>query len=43
MKQWQNYVKIYVVLHTIILASLYHSKMEGELKAEVGDMYPTAL
>lgn len=43
MKQWQNYVKIYVVLHTIILASLHHSKMEGELKAEVGDMYPTAL
>lgn len=41
MKQWQNAVEIYVVLHTIILASLLHSKME--LKAEVGDMYPTAL
>lgn len=42
MKQWENAVKIYVVLHTVILASLHHSKREGELKAEVGDMYPTA-
>lgn len=43
MKQWKNAVKIYVVLHTTILASLHHSKMVGELKAEVGDMHPTAL